>query len=330
MEIPASIRRLLRNITSVSQVPPSWLWLNVNSTVHQTFRPKGFPALVQTTETERLGRAIQQIPAGGHLATFRSPWVPDLVQELWGPDAKVEDHLILPMHHHASLLGCVGWDKSTHATSDPIESIPALRQAFRSEWDLEMALTAGHGLRWVLSRSDRLTAVARPNGTIVAASPAASDLMKSLQFGARHYLHDGKPELPPRLAASLRVTSSDQLELTQTCTVRFYPLNSEPSWLPLIAIEFFVKSQRIPPPISSLTPVERQVYELVVQTGASIREIAQNRGTSYATAKNQVSAVMAKMGVSRRHHLMIHGTGIISHSAQLNSPGMKGVTSSIR
>ena len=329
MEIPASIRQLLRNIRSVSQVPPSWLWLNVNNPVHETLRPEGLPVLVRAAKTERLAQVIEQIPSGGHLATFRSPWLRDLVKALLGSEGKPANHLILPIHHHGSLLGCVGWDKSTYTSSDPTESLSALRQALRSAWDLEMTLTECYGLRWALFRSDRITAVARPNGSIVAASPAASDLMKSLQFGSRHYLHDGTLELPPRLAGSLRVNSSGQIKLTQSCTVRFDPINSNRSWLPLIAIEFFVEAQRIPPPISGLTPVERHVYELIM-AGASNREIASQRGTSFATAKNQVAAILAKMNVSRRHHLMIRGTEPITSPAQLNSPGMNGVTISRR
>ena len=329
MEIPASFRHLLRHITSVSQVPPSWVWLNVNSPAHQILRRSGLPALVQTAATERVIRAIKEIPTGGHLATYRSQWVPELVPALLGSERSPDDHTILPIHHEGSLLGCVGWEQSTHPSSDLNASIPAIRQAFRSAWNLEMAVTACHGLRWVLSRSDRLTAVARPNGSIIAASPAASDFMKSLQFGSRHYLHEGTPELPLCVTESLKKTFPDQIELTKMCTVRVDLLKPGSFWLPLIGIEFHVESQRIPPPISSLTPVERQVYELI-QTGASIREIAQNRSTAYATAKNQVYAVMAKMGVSRRHHLMINGAGSSAPQGQLRSPATEGVTSSIR
>ncbi len=208
-----------------------------------------------------------------------------------------------------------------------------VRRTFRMAWALESARSECQGMRWVLSRCDRLVAAVRPNGEILALSPSASDLLKSLEVGPFHYFHTGEPEVPTQLAQALAKKSAGQVRLNKSCTARFDPIGSmSDAWQPVIGVEFSVEKApplHLPPPTSRLTPVERQVYELI-KTGATNKEISQRRGTAFATTKNQVSTIMAKMGVSRRHHLMIHGTGPISHFAQLNNPGMNGVTSSMR
>jgi DNA-binding NarL/FixJ family response regulator len=85
---------------------------------------------------------------------------------------------------------------------------------------------------------------------------------------------------------------------------------------------------QLPPPTSRLTPVERQVYELI-KTGATNKEISRQRGTAFSTTKNQVSTILDKLGVPRRN-LLICGANPTDSLAQLHNPGMNGVTNSRR
>ena len=78
----------------------------------------------------------------------------------------------------------------------------------------------------------------------------------------------------------------------------------------MIGVECFaeIKSNSTPP-LSRLTAVERDIWSYLA-TGATNREIARVRGTSFSTVKNQVSGVLHKMGVSRRIHLFNPPSGL--------------------
>jgi len=57
------------------------------------------------------------------------------------------------------------------------------------------------------------------------------------------------------------------------------------------------------PPLDRLTPAELAVL-VYLRHGATNREIATTLGKSACTVKNQVSAILAKLGVPRRGRLM--------------------------
>lgn len=60
-------------------------------------------------------------------------------------------------------------------------------------------------------------------------------------------------------------------------------------------------------PFEDLTDRERQVFELLRQ-GRSNQEIASELGVSTKTAKNHVSSVLAKLGLTRRSQLPAYGS----------------------
>ena len=333
MKAPSSFRQLLRNLHFAAKAPPAQILLYPGHKVHQRLWSAKNNEIIPLPHADKIAPVLASIPAGGNYATSRTTWAAELTKGLFGPHSKIDDFLILPIHQDSELVACLGWTQECSAIRSIMADASTVRRTFRMAWALESARSECQGMRWVLSRCDRLVAAVRPNGEILALSPSASDLLKSLEVGPCHYFHTGEPEMPTQLAQALANKSAGQVRLNKTCTARFYPIGSmSDAWQPVIGVEFSVEKApplHLPPPTSRLTPVERQVYELI-KTGATNKEISQRRGTAFATTKNQVSTIMAKMGVSRRHHLMIHGTGPISHFAQLNNPGMNGVTSSMR
>jgi DNA-binding NarL/FixJ family response regulator len=250
-----------------------------------------------------------------------------------GNSVDFENQAILPFHQGSTVVACLGWIEKSTTTKTIIANAQDIRRTFRSAWALEMARSECQALRWVLSRCDRLVAAVRPGGEILASSPAFADLLKSIQVGPRHYFHASDPELPPPLTEGIAKAPAGQVKLSKNCTARLDPIvATSDSWQPLIGIELFLEKappSHLPPPLSRLTRVEREIYDLI-KTGATNQEIADLRGTAFTTAKNQVSAILAKMGVSRRHHLLIHEAGTITPLSQLHKPGMNGVVSSTR
>jgi DNA-binding CsgD family transcriptional regulator len=248
-----------------------------------------------------------QIPAGGNLASGRAEWAQKLVAALFGPGDFPREQLVLPVLEKAKVIACVAWHLPgcDGLAGRLLPQLAAVRGQVRKAHALEKARSEAEALRWVLSGSDRLCAVARPDGELLGASLATCDLLKKMRFGPRHFFHEDSPELPPRLVKSICQSSSGQVPLTTACTARFEQLGlSRASWMPVVGIECFAESEsHLPLPVSRLTAVERDIYEQIV-VGATTREIARYRGTSFATVKNQVSQILQKMGVSRRMHLL--------------------------
>jgi DNA-binding CsgD family transcriptional regulator len=334
VKTPSSLRQLLRDLHLASGAPPSWLILFPDSRIHQFLWTKESDGSMWAVDPAEVVRVAARIPQGGHFATAQAPWASQLFHALFGGDVKPEDSLILPFHHGHKLIACVGWIAERQDARNVTANLPAVRRTLQTAWTLEVARTECHALKWVLSRCDRMTGAVRPAGEIVAFSPAAADFVKSIQMGPCHYFHAGDPELPSPLLRAMAGAPVGQVKLSKSCTARFDPIGFAPtSWLPLIGIELFVEkaphSMRGPLPTSLLTPVERQVYSLI-KLAKTNREICDIRGTAFATTKNQVSAILAKMGVSRRHHLLLDGAGPMNSPSQLHKPGMKGVTSSTR
>lgn len=56
-----------------------------------------------------------------------------------------------------------------------------------------------------------------------------------------------------------------------------------------------------------LTPKERVVYEWLVNTHLSIKEIADKLGRAYNTVRTQVDRIFTKLGVHSRAELMLKG-----------------------
>jgi DNA-binding CsgD family transcriptional regulator len=75
-------------------------------------------------------------------------------------------------------------------------------------------------------------------------------------------------------------------------------LSSSP-WFPLVPASCDVVDRRL----ADLSAAEREVFTLV-RRGLSNKEIAQARGRSVATVKNQLGSVFQKFGVTSRTRLI--------------------------
>ena len=88
----------------------------------------------------------------------------------------------------------------------------------------------------------------------------------------------------------------------------FEPMNDCDSWLPLVGIEFLVETKSAgplrAPALSTLTPAERDTLEMMLAQMTN-EQIADERGVKFATAKNQVSSVLGKLGVASRRDLFV-------------------------
>jgi DNA-binding CsgD family transcriptional regulator len=300
---------------------------------HQSVWNSELGKVVHSIKPAEVMRIASRVPRGGHLTSTKASWMPHLIHAVFGPNAKTDGQVIFPHHQDSKFVACVGWIAEDEGTESIAANGAAIRRAFRTAWEREKIRSECQALRWVLSSSDRLTAVVTPYGKILALTPAAADLLKSLHVGPSHHFYTDEPELPPSVMQSITKATVGQVKVSKHCTARFATIESgQTSLQPLIGIEFFVESTKalrhVPLPISRLTPVEHQIYELI-QTGATNKEIAKKRRTAFATAKNQVAGILGKLGVTRRH-LMICGTSNTDSFDQLHNPGMNGVTNSRR
>jgi DNA-binding CsgD family transcriptional regulator len=168
---------------------------------------------------------------------------------------------------------------------------------------LEKIRTENDGLRWVLERSDRAVASARVDGQLLDTSLAARDLLKAMKFGGRHHARSDASELPPSLIRAFAPGLSRQVKLSGQVTARFEPANDGDSWLPVLGIEFFVEPKSPVPlratALSILTPAERDILEKILARKTN-EQIAKERGTKFATAKNQISTLLGKFQITSR------------------------------
>jgi DNA-binding CsgD family transcriptional regulator len=333
VKTPSSLRYLLRDLELASNAPPSWVLFHPEYQFHKSVWNSELGKVVNSTNPAEVMRIALRVPRGGHLTSTKASWMPHLIHAVFGPNAKTDDQVIFPHHQDSKFVACVGWIAEDEGTESIAANGAAIRRAFRSAWEREKIRSECHAMRWVLSSCDRLTAVVNLYGKILALTPATADLLKSFQMGPSHHFHTCEPKLPTSVMQSLMKAPVGQVKVSKHCTARFTPIESaQASLQPLIGIEFFVERTKglrhLPLPISLLTPVEHQIYQLI-QTGATNKEIAQKRRTAFATAKNQVAGILGKLGVTRRH-LMVCGTSPAASFDQLHNPGMNGVTNSRR
>ena len=325
MQTPSSIRRLIRDIEAVTNIIPEWLLLLLGSGAIPSLWTSTDPITIPCS-AQALPRAIGQIPLGSRVATAQAEWQRTLIRALFGPEAIASLYHVAAITVGSRIVACLGWhqDWLTQSNEALTVNIPSLTRLLRDALVLELARTDRHGLRWVVQRSDRLVVAARPNGQILGATPAASDILKALKFVRCHRSRSDAPELPRILVEAIGRGSSRQAKLDDHTTALFKPVNGRgDSWLPVIGIELLVEvktnARVFEPPLSRLTPVERDILERIL-TGASNKEIAAGRGTRFATVKNQVSEVLRKLGASSRRDLFV--PALFASTMAVSDPSM--------
>jgi DNA-binding CsgD family transcriptional regulator len=307
VKIPSSLKKLTVEIEAACGTGCAWILITPALPAHQKLWIPRTCELVRPAHPEGVVKAIKGAPGGGHAATGRADWVRKLVEALGKSEVGCSDHLVLAVTEKAQVSACVGWLRSEKEGNSErlISQLGVVRAQVRKAWDLEKVRTEAEALRWLLARSDRTCMVARPDGELLGASLCGREFLQELRFGPRHIFRTDEPELPAFLARSIGQSDAGQVVVGKGSTARFERLALADSWMPVYGVECFTESSTHRGlPISRLTSVERDIYNQIATTGASNREIAQRRGTSYATVKNQVSGLLSKLGVARRINLL--------------------------
>jgi DNA-binding NarL/FixJ family response regulator len=320
---------LVRNLLSASTSDPSWILLCPGHPRHQVLWTSAPERFSSPDKANEIARFVAQIPSSGQIVTSRAPWVASLVSLLLLPKSETGDFVILPIVQGARIVACVGWQRRNKSVADFATDGRQIREAFIESSRICRFKAEIQALHWMVSRSDRAVAYATTEAVIVETNPTASDLLMNLQYGPRHFFRSEQPRLPKALAHAIGSSSGGQIKVNDQCTARFDEIvPSSGCFPPLVGIEFLVEqSAKMPQPLSRLTPVEREVAELM-RAGLTNQEIAARRGCAFATIKNQVSTVLDKMGVARRQHLLLPSNAL--PTVQLRNPGMNGSTASIK
>ena len=233
-----------------------------------------------------------------------------LVAAICGTGPSVNERQVMAISRGSQIIACLGWSQPWPASSAKFwtEKVPSVHRIVRDALNLEMIRTQNQGLRWILHRSDRAVVAARIDGQLIGATVAATDLLKAIKFGRRHHARSDAPELPPSLIQALAQEVLRQVKLSDKVTAGFERVNECDSWLPVVGIEFFVETKSAAPlrapALSTLTPAERDTLERMLAQKTN-EQIADERGVKFATAKNQVSSVLGKLGVASRRDLFV-------------------------
>ena len=310
MNTPSSVRKLFRDITSATGAPPDWLLLRPTAAAQPILWAGPNQELATPHSPTTVQKALSQVPPGSRAASMQASWVQSLVAAMFGTGPYVNERQVMVISRGSQIIACLGWSHSRPASSAKFwtEKVPGVQRIVRDAFDLEMIRTQNQGLRWMLHRSDRAVVAARIDGQLIGATVAATDLLKAIKFGRRHHARSDAPELPPSLIQALAQEVLRQVKLSDKVTAGFEPVNEGDSWLPVVGIEFFVETKpAVPlraPALSILTPAERDILEKVLELKTN-EQIANERGTKFATAKNQVSSVLGKLGVASRRELFV-------------------------
>jgi DNA-binding NarL/FixJ family response regulator len=324
MKTPSSVRQLFRAITSAAGATPAFLLLRPS--------PVGPPFLWTGPHQEQaplpsqsaVAMALTQVPPGSRTASPTAPWVQGLAGAIFGAHRPENQLQVMAISSGPQVIACLGWSKPWPAYTAKVwtEKVPQVQRIVRDALNFEKIRTVNDGLRWVLERSDRAVASARADGQILDTSLAARDLLKAMKFGGRHHARSDAPEFPPSLIRAFAPGLSRQVKLSGQVTARFEPANDADSWLPVLGIEFFVEPKStVPlhvPGLSNLTAAERDVLEKILARKTN-EQIACERGTKFATAKNQVSALLGKLGITSRRDLFVPGLSAPSMDVLGNS-----------
>jgi DNA-binding NarL/FixJ family response regulator len=300
MKPPASVRQLFRAITSAAGATPAFLLLRPSPAVPPILWTGPRQEQAPLPSQSALAMALTQVPPGSRTASPNAPWVQGLAGAIQ----------VMAISSGPQVIACLGWSKPWPAYSAKVwaEKVPHTQRIVRDALNFENIRTENDGLRWVLERSDRAVASARVDGQILDTSLAARDLLKAMKFGRRHHARSDAPEFPPSLIRAFAPGLSRQVKLSSQVTARFEPVNDDDSWLPVLGIEFFVEPKStVPlhvPALSNLTPAERDILEKILARKTN-EQIAKERGTKFATAKNQISTLLGKLQITSRRELFV-------------------------
>jgi two-component system nitrate/nitrite response regulator NarL len=222
----------------------------------------------------RRARRRQRSPAGGHdgqMALSRHVLV-------------VDDHPIL-RRGLLALLEPLPWVASITEASTVADALAAFRQGPVDLVAMDVGLPDGDGVeatRRLLSAHPRLAVL------IISLSGDDEVVARALSAGARGYvLKDAAPHV---VVDALRTVAEGGVVLGP---------GINPGALRSPGSGGHPAVQKLPPPFDALTPRELQILSGIA-AGKTNERIAREVGVTPKTIRNQVSTVMAKLGVSGR------------------------------
>jgi two-component system, NarL family, nitrate/nitrite response regulator NarL len=206
----------------------------------------------------------------------------------------VDDHPIV-RRGLAMVLSVEPWVRAVHEVATAAD---AVREAVLHAVDLvamDLRLRDGDGVD-----ATRRILAARPQTIVVVVTMVADDaeVARALEAGARGYLLKTSP--PEELCAALALAAGGGIVLGSGLGPRV--LGSAGA------------SGALPPPFDRLTPRERELAQHLARGEPNLR-IARALGVSEKTVRNQISALLVKLGVPDRVAavLLAREAGLASH-----------------
>ena len=109
MKAPSSFRQLLRNLHFAAEAPLARVLLYPGHKVHQRLWTAPSNEIIPLPHVDKIAPVLERIPTGGNYATSRTTWAAELTKEVFGPNSKIDDHLILPSRTPQPCAAHFGW-----------------------------------------------------------------------------------------------------------------------------------------------------------------------------------------------------------------------------
>jgi DNA-binding CsgD family transcriptional regulator len=230
-------------------------------------------------------------PVVGSVSPANTAWSINLLRYLsYQNDWTVKTESLLPLWEGGALIAVVGAAQSTPLLQVVGLAIRRLHQVAESQRDVE-------GARYLLKRADKSILLANRTGKILFGTAGGYTVLKRMT--------DRTDLLPPVLRGAIELESKQILHDGYQINLSGLTLVEPTTVLPLVSVRFSKKAQRgdqkldLPAALETLTPAERKVYPLLIQ-GLRTKEIADQLGCSFHTAKHHCAHIVEKCGVPDR------------------------------
>jgi DNA-binding CsgD family transcriptional regulator len=230
-------------------------------------------------------------PVGSALFPASASWAINLLRYLaYQNDWTAETESLLPVWGGGVLVAIVGASRSTALLRTVGLALRQLHQVGESQRDVE-------GARYLLKRADKAVLLANRVGKILFGTAGGYIALKRMT----HRTDLLPPILRTAIDQSLKQVLHDgcQINLSELALVEPTMVES------LISVRFARKTPGgnvkldLSAALETLTPAERKVYPLLIE-GLRTKEIADQLGCSFHTAKHHCAHIVEKCGVPDR------------------------------
>jgi DNA-binding NarL/FixJ family response regulator len=270
-------------------------------------------------------------PMGNEVVAATERWAAHLLglltyQNVWAAKTAA----ILSLWEAGSLIAVVGSSQSIEESTVMIHSVGLamrrLHQVAESQRDIE-------GARHLMARTEKPVLLADRAGKILFGTAGAYGILKRSD--------NRKDVLPPALRSAIEQDLKRVRYDGYQVSISELPLPEPTTTQALVSLHFFRKVQSggrlvdLKAALQTLTPAERKVYGLLVQ-GLRTKEIANQLGVSFHTAKHHCSHIVRKSGCSDRLALIAKAHPVLEpekaqpvlewpNSKKLEVPPLQGV-----